>query len=53
MLEMWQLAHELLMVMFRRIEDSGGRLTLGNVYDESYLNTVMDDNKIQQESAQV
>jgi hypothetical protein len=39
--ESWQLAHELLLVMFRRIEDSGGKLTLGSVVDETYLNTVM------------
>ena len=39
----WQFAFELVLVMFRRIEDSGGRLNLGNVYEETYLNTVMDE----------
>ena len=29
--------------MFRHIEDSGGRLNLGNAYEETYLNTVMDE----------
>ena len=39
--ESWQLAHELMLLMFRRVEDSGGRLSLGKVIDEVYLNTVM------------
>ena len=38
----WKLAHELLMIMFRMIEDSGGRLTFCNCYDEKYLNTVIE-----------
>ena len=41
--ETWELAFELLAVMFRRIEDSGGRLNLANAYEETYLNTVMDE----------
>ena len=39
--ESWQLAHELMLIMFRRIEDSGGALNLGNVLDEAFLNTVI------------
>ena len=31
------------MIMFRLIEDSGGRLTFGNCYDEKYLNTVLEE----------
>ena len=38
-----EFAFELVVVMFRRIEDSGGRLNLGNAYEETYLNTVMDE----------
>lgn len=41
--ESWQLAHELLLVMFRRIEDSGGRLSFANAYNESYLNAVVEE----------
>ena len=39
--ESWKFAHELMLIMFRRVEDSGGTLTLGNVYDESHLNSLM------------
>ena len=39
--ESWQLAHELMLILFRRVEDSGGDLTLGTVFNESYLNTHM------------
>ena len=39
----WKLAHELLVIMFRMIEDSGGRLTFCNCYDEKYLNTVLEE----------
>ena len=39
----WQLAHELLVVMFRRIEDSGGKLSIVNCIDDSHLNTVIDE----------
>jgi hypothetical protein len=41
--ETWMFAFELMTVMFRRIEDSGGRLHLANAYEETYLNTVMDE----------
>ena len=41
--ESWEFAHELMLVMFRRVEDSGGNLTLANVYNELYLNTVVDE----------
>ena len=41
--ESWQFAHELMLVMFRRVEDSGGELTLANVYNELYLNTVVEE----------
>eukprot|EP00966_Prymnesium_polylepis_P150829 3483986-Prymnesium_polylepis.1 len=27
----WQLAHELMLIMFRRVEDSGGRVSLANL----------------------
>jgi hypothetical protein len=43
--ESWQLAFELMLVMFRRVEDSGGSVTLAGAYDESHLNTVMDEAK--------
>jgi hypothetical protein len=43
--ESWQLAHELMLIMFRRVEDSGGALNLGTVYDEMYLNSVMAEAK--------
>ena len=40
--ESWEFAHELMLIMFRRVEDSGGNpLTLANVYNELYLNTVV------------
>jgi hypothetical protein len=39
----WQLAAELLVVMLRRIGDSGGRLNLANCINETYLNTVLDE----------
>ena len=39
----WQFAHELLVLMFRRVEDSAGDLNLGTVYNESYLNTLMEE----------
>jgi hypothetical protein len=41
--ETWQLAHELMLILFRRVEDSGGSLTLGTVFNESYLNTHMSE----------
>jgi hypothetical protein len=39
--ETWQFAHELMLVTFRRIEDSAGRLNLGNAYNAVYLNDLM------------
>ena len=39
----WQLAAELFVVMLRRIEDSGGKLTLISATDEVHLNTVLDE----------
>ena len=41
--ESWEFAHELMIIMLRRVEDSGGKLNLGTVYNELYLNTVMDE----------
>ena len=37
----WQVAHELLVIMLRRIEDSDGKLTLGNCEDCAHSNEVM------------
>jgi hypothetical protein len=37
----WQLAHELLLLVFRRIEDSGGNLTLSTAFDDIHLNSVL------------
>lgn len=42
-LEPWQVAQELLLIMLRRIEDSGGTFTLVNVYNESHLNAYVDE----------
>ena len=44
--ESWHLAHELLLVMFRRIEDSGGKLSFANAYNESYLNAVVEEAQV-------
>ena len=41
--ESWQVAGELLIVMLRRIEDSGGSLTFANVFNESHLNAYIDE----------
>ena len=41
--EPWQVAFELLVIMNRRIEDSGGSLNFANVYNESHLNSIMDE----------
>ena len=41
--EPWQVAAELLIVMFRRIEDSGGSLTFANAFNESHLNAYVDE----------
>ncbi|KAL3903892.1 MAG: hypothetical protein SGPRY_011496, partial [Prymnesium sp.] len=43
--ESWQVAHEVLLVMLKRVEDSNGRLTLATVHDELYLNSVLDEAK--------
>jgi hypothetical protein len=43
--ETWQVAHEVMLVMFKRIEDSAGSLTLSTVYDELYLNSVIEEAK--------
>ena len=42
-LEPWQVAQELLLIMMRRIEDSGGTLTLSNAFNESHLNAYVDE----------
>ena len=39
----WQFAVQLMLVMFRRIEDSGGTLNLGNIFNETSLNLVMEE----------
>jgi hypothetical protein len=39
----WQVAAELLVVMLRRIEDSGGALTMANVTSDSHMNTLLDE----------
>jgi hypothetical protein len=39
----WQVAHELLLIMFRRVEDSGGKLKLSTACDEVYLGTAMEE----------
>ena len=44
--ETWEFAHELLLVVFRRIEDSGGKLNLGNVTEELHLNTLMQEARV-------
>ncbi len=41
--ESWQVAGELLIVMLRRIEDSGGSLTFANAFNESHLNAYIDE----------
>ena len=42
-LEPWQVAQELLIIMLRRIEDSGGALTFRNAFNESHLNAYVDE----------
>ena len=39
----WQIACELFLVMLRRIEDSGGKLTLQNCINDTHLNTVLEE----------
>ena len=42
--ENWMVAHEVMLIMFKR--ESGGRLTLGTIYDEVYLTSIMDEAKL-------
>ena len=42
----WQLAHELMLIMFRRVEDSGGRLSLAKVCDECHLGTLLEEAEV-------
>ena len=37
----WQVAFELVLIIFRRIEDSGGQMTIGTAYEDVYLNSAM------------
>eukprot|EP00966_Prymnesium_polylepis_P096170 2228590-Prymnesium_polylepis.1 len=39
----WQLAHEVMLIMFRRVEDSGGRLSLAKICDECHLGTLLEE----------
>ena len=39
----WQVAFELLVILYARIEDSGGSLTVESVYNEACLNSVLDE----------
>ena len=39
----WQVAFELLVIMYARIEDSGGSLSIETVYNEASLNSVLDE----------
>jgi hypothetical protein len=41
----WMLSHEVMLIMFRRVEDSGGRITLGSVFDDIYLNSIIEEAK--------
>ena len=38
----WYVAHEMLLILFSRSEDSGGKLKLCQACEEVYLNTVLD-----------
>lgn len=42
----WQLSHEIMLIMFRRVEDSAGRITLGTVFDDVYLNSIVEEAKV-------
>ena len=42
----WQLAHELMLIMFRRVEDSGGRMSLAKVCDECHLGTLLEEAEV-------
>ena len=37
----WEFAHELMLVVFRRIEDSGGRITLANASERVHMEQLM------------
>ena len=39
----WQYASELLLVMFKHLDRSARKLTLSNIYDESHLNSRMEE----------
>ena len=42
----WQVAHELFLVMLRRIEDSGGKLNMVNCINDTHLNTVVEEAEV-------
>ena len=42
----WQVAHELFLVMLRRIEDSGGKLSMVNCINDTHLNTVLEEAEV-------
>ena len=42
----WQVAHELFLVMLRRIEDSGGKLNMVNCINDTHLNTVLEEAEV-------
>ena len=42
----WQLAHELMLIMFRRVEDSGGKLSLAKICDECHLGTLLEEAEV-------
>ena len=44
----WTLAHELMVILFRRIEDSGGKVSLSKAYEEMHLNSIMDEARLQE-----
>ena len=44
--EPWQLAHELFVLMLRRIEDSGGKITFGNSMNEGHLGTLLEEARV-------
>ena len=39
----WQVAHELLLVMFRYVEDSGGQKKLSSICNEGHLTTLLEE----------
>ena len=46
----WKLAHELMLIMFRRVEDSGGRLSLAKICDECHLGTLLEEAEVNRAS---